>query len=256
LKNALKILALVLPVLMFSQTTPKKDINEQMQTWVSINTVTKLSDHWGVVADAHIRENEFFDSNNFYFLRGGVAYFPNTSVSLVAGYAHMWLAPTKEGWSTYADENRIYQQAQLITKVGKVSILQRLRNEQRWQEKMANDEPTGELKFTDRVRYLASFTIPVFSNKKLPSLVVSDEILIQFGKEVVYNTFDQNRLFVGIRQNINPKLSYDFGYMNVYQQKSNGYQYDMNHTLRLFFYLNTIVKHSTPKAAEHHSGDE
>jgi len=87
-------------------------------------------------------------------------------------------------------------------------------------------------------------------------LVVSDEILIQFGKEVVYNTFDQNRLFVGIRQNINPKLSYDFGYMNVYQQKSNGYQYDMNHTLRLFFYLNTVVKHSTPKAAEHHSGDE
>lgn len=256
MKNALKILALLFPFLMFSQTTPKKDINEQMQTWVSINTVTKFSDHWGIVADAHIRENEFFDSNNFYFLRGGITYTPNASVSITGGYAHMWLAPTKEGWSTYADENRIYQQAQLITKVGKVSILQRLRNEQRWQEKMANDEPTGELKFTDRVRYLASFTIPVFSNKKLPSLVVSDEVLIQFGKEVVYNTFDQNRLFVGIRQNINPKLSYDFGYMNVYQQKSNGYQYDMNHTLRLFFYLNTVIKHSAPKAAEHHSGDE
>ena len=256
MKNALKILALLLPVLMFSQTTPKKDINEQIQTWVSINTVTKLSDHWGVVADAHIRENELFDSNNFYFLRGGVAYFPNSSVTLVTGYAHMWLAPTKDGWSTFADENRIYQQAQLITKVGKVSILQRLRNEQRWQEKIVNDEPTGKNRFTDRVRYLASFTIPVFSNKKLPSLVLSDEILIHFGKEVVYNTFDQNRLFIGIRQNINSKLSYDFGYMNVYQQKYSGYQYDMNHTLRLFFYLNSAIKHSAPKAPEHHSGDE
>lgn len=256
MKNALKILALLLPVLMFSQTTPKKDINEQIQTWVSINTVTKLSDHWGVVADAHIRENELFDSNNFYFLRGGVAYFPNSSVTLVTGYAHMWLAPTKDGWSTFADENRIYQQAQLITKVGKVSILQRLRNEQRWQEKIVNDEPTGKNRFTDRVRYLASFTIPVFSNKKLPSLVLSDEILIHFGKEVVYNTFDQNRLFIGIRQNINSKLSYDFGYMNVYQQKYSGYQYDMNHTLRLFFYLNSVIKHSAPKAPEHHSGDE
>ncbi|WP_269223498.1 DUF2490 domain-containing protein [Flavobacterium sp. IMCC34518] len=256
MKNALKILALVLPVLMFSQTTPKKVINEQIQTWVSINTVTKLSEHWGVVADAHIRENELFDSNNFYFLRGGVAYFPNSSVTLVTGYAHMWLAPTKDGWSTYADENRIYQQAQLITKVGKVSILQRLRNEQRWQEKIVNDEPTGKNRFTDRVRYLASFTIPVFSNKKLPSLVLSDEILIHFGKEVVYNTFDQNRLFIGIRQNINSKLSYDFGYMNVYQQKYSGYQYDMNHTLRLFFYLNSVIKHSAPKTPEHHSGDE
>jgi hypothetical protein len=256
LKNALKITVLLFPFLIFSQGTPKKDVNEQMQTWISLNTVTKISDHWGIVADAHIRENEFFDSNNFYFLRGGITYIPNASVSITGGYAHMWLAPTKEGWSTYADENRIYQQAQLLTKVGKVSILQRIRNEQRWQEKIANDEPTGELKFTDRVRYLASFTIPVFSNKKLPSLVVSDEILIQFGKEVVYNTFDQNRLFVGIRQNINPKLSYDFGYMNVYQQKSNGYQYDMNHTLRLFFYLNTVIKHNAPKVQEHHSGDE
>jgi hypothetical protein len=256
LKNLSKILAVLFPFLIFAQGATKKEVNQQVQTWVSLNTVTKFNEHWGIVADAHIRENGFFESNNFYFLRGGVSYIPNVYVSVTAGYAHMWLAPTKEGWSTYADENRIYEQAQLITKVGKVSILQRLRNEQRWQEKMANDEPTGELRFTDRIRYLASFTIPIFSNKKLPSLVLSDEILIHFGKEVVYNTFDQNRLFIGIKQNITPKLSYDFGYMNVYQEKYSGYEYDMNHTIRLFFYLNSSIKHSEVKAPEHQSGDE
>jgi hypothetical protein len=256
LKNLSKVLVLLFPFLMFGQGAAKKEVNEQVQTWVSLNSVTKFNDHWGIVADAHIRENGFFESNNFYFLRGGISYIPNASVSVTAGYAHMWLAPTKEGWSTYADENRIYQQVQLITKIGKVSVLQRLRNEQRWQEKMVNDEPSGELRFTNRVRYLASFTIPVFSNKKLPSLVLSDELLIHFGKEVVYNTFDQNRLFIGIKQNINPKLSYDFGYMNVYQEKYSGYQYDMNHTIRLFFYLNSVIKHSIPKPPEHHSGDE
>jgi len=256
LKNLSKVLVLLFPFLIFGQAATKKDVNQQIQTWVSLNTVTKFTDHWGIVADAHIRANEVFESNNFYLLRGGISYIPNASVSLTAGYAHMWLAPTKEGWSTYADENRIYQQAQLTTKVGKVSILQRIRNEQRWQEKMANDEPTGESRFTDRVRYLASFNIPIFNKKNWPLLVVSDEISIHFGKEVVYNTFDQNRLFVGIKQNISPKLSFDFGYMNVYQQKSSGYQYDMNHTIRLFFYLSTVVKHSAPKAPEHHSGDE
>lgn len=256
MKNLSKVLALLFPLLIFGQGAAKKDVNEQVQTWVSLNTLTKFSEHWGVVADAHIRENGFFESNNFYFLRGGFSYIPNASVSLTAGYAHMWLAPTKEGWSTYADENRIYQQAQLITKIGKVSVLQRLRNEQRWQEKMVNDEPSGENRFTNRVRYLASFTIPIFNDKKLPLLVLSDELLIHFGKEVVYNTFDQNRLFIGIKQNITPKLSYDFGYMNVYQQKYTGYQYDMNHTIRLFFYLNSAIKHNHPKAPDHHSGDE
>lgn len=256
MKNLSKVLVVLFPFLIFGQGVTKKEVNQQVQTWVSLNTVTKFSEHWGVAADAHIRENGFFESNNFYFLRGGIAYIPNSSVSLTAGYAHMWLAPTREGWSTYADENRIYQQAQLVTKIGKVSVLQRLRNEQRWQEKMVNDEPTGENRFTNRVRYLASFNIPIFSNKKLPSLVLSDEILIHFGKEVVYNTFDQNRLFVGIKQNISPKLSFDFGYMNVYQQKYSGYQYDMNHTIRLFFYLNSSLKHKEAKTPQHHSGDE
>jgi hypothetical protein len=256
LRNTFKILVSLFPFLAFGQTLQTKEVNQQLQTWVSLNTVTKFSDHWGIVADVHIRENGFFESNNFYFLRGGLSYMPNASVTLTGGYAHMWLAPSKDGWSTYADENRIYQQVQLNTKIGKVSVVQRLRNEQRWQEKMANDEPTGDWRFTDRVRYLASFTIPIFTNKKLPSLVLADELLIHFGKEVIYNTFDQNRIFIGIRQSINPKLSYDFGYMNVYQQKYSGYQYDMNHTMRLFFYMNSAVKHNTPKAPEHHSGDE
>jgi hypothetical protein len=255
LKNLSKILVLLFPFLVLGQTVQTKEVNQQVQTWVSLNTVTKFNDHWGIVADFHVRENGFFESNNFYFLRGGISYIPNSTVSLTGGYAHMWLAPTKEGWSTYADENRIYQQAQLNTKVGKVGVLQRLRNEQRWQEKMANDEPTGEWRFTDRVRYLASFNVPISANKNWPLLVLSDEILIQFGQEVIYNTFDQNRLFIGIKQNINPKLSFDLGYMNVYQQKYSGYQYDMNHTIRLFFYLNTTVKHEVSKGPIN-SGDE
>lgn len=248
-------LFVLLPFLVLGQVKTEKEINQQTQTWVSINTVTKFSEHWGIIADAHIRSNDLFKGNNFYFLRGGVTYIPNNTVSVTGGYAHMWLAPIKEGWTTYSDENRIYQQAQLNTKMGKVGVVQRIRNEQRWQEKMANDEPTGDKRFTDRVRYLISFNIPIFKKKTAPTLVASDEILIQFGKEIVYNTFDQNRLFIGIRQSMNPKWSYDFGYMNVYQQKSSGYQYDMNHTLRLFFYLNTSVK--THKLAAHHSpGDE
>lgn len=242
-------------IISFGQTQTKKVINEQIQTWVSINTVTKFSDHWGIVADAHIRSNEIFKTDNFYFLRGGISYIPIPAIAITGGYAHLWLAPTKEGWSTFSDENRIYQQAQMVTKLGKVSVLQRLRNEQRWQERIVNDVSIGENRFTNRVRYLVSLNIPAFKKKTAPLLVLSDEILIHFGREVIYNAFDQNRLFVGIKQSINPKLSFDFGYMNVYQQRYSGNQYDMNHTLRLFFYLSTSVKSHKP-AVHHTSGDE
>jgi len=247
IKIVLKKIYLILlfyPALFFGQDIVKKEVKQQVQTWVSLNTLTKISDHWGIIADAHIRENGFFESDNFYFLRGGVSYIPNKNVSLTTGYAHMWLAPTKEGWTVYSNENRLYQQLQYSTKLGDVGFVQRLRNEQRWHDIMVNDSPTGDRRFTNRVRYLASFTIPIFSNKKMPSLVFSDEILIQFGKDIVYNTFDQNRFFIGIKQDISSKLSYDFGYMNVYQQKITGLHYDMNHTIRLFFYLKTSVNHN------------
>lgn len=251
----LKILLFLFPLIAFGQVPIEKVINQQTQSWISLNTVNKFSEHWGVIADAHIRSKDIFHDNNFYFLRGGISYIPNPAVAITGGYAHMWLAPTKEGWNTFSDENRIYQQAQMTTKLGKVSVLQRIRNEQRWQEKIVNDISSGENRFTNRIRYLVSFNIPVFKKKTAPLLVLSDEILIHFGQEVVYNTFDQNRLFLGIKQSINPKLSCDFGYMNVYQQKYTGYQYDMTHTLRLFFYLSTNVK-SHQSGVQHTSGDE
>ena len=96
---------------------------------------------------------------------------------------------------------------------------------------------TGETAFSDRVRYLLSFTIPVAANPAVPAVVLSDEILVQFGSDIVLNTFDQNRLFAGIKERLSPAWTFDLGYMLVYQQKASGYQYDMNHTLRWFFYV-------------------
>ena len=240
----LKLLFILFPLVLLSQTVKEKEVNHQFQTWVSLNSVTKFSPHWGVVADVHIRTNDFFQDNNFFFLRGGISYIPNSKFTFAGGYAHMWLAPRNPSWSTFSDENRLYQQLQMNTKSGNVSIVHRLRNEQRWQEIIVNDVATGNNKFSNRVRYLLSTTIPVFKKKTAPSLVISDELLVQFGQDIIYNTFDQNRFFVGIKQSINPKLSFDFGYMNVYQQKATGYQYDMNHTLRLFFYLNSSIAHT------------
>lgn len=237
-----------------AQTSQKKEINNQAQTWISVNTLVKFNERWGTMNDIHIRRTDFAAKENFYFARTGITYSPAPKLTLAAGYAHLWLAPSKPEWSNFADENRIYQQVLYTSKMGNVNVLQRIRNEQRWQDKIVDDKAV-DTRFTNRIRYLLSFTIPIFNDKKLPSLVIADEILMHIGKEVVYNSLDQNRIFIGIRQNINPKWSYDFGYMNLIQQKYSGYQYDSNHTLRLFFYFTG----STKDVFHHdhvHSGDE
>jgi hypothetical protein len=239
------LLVIFFPLIGMSQAQTEKVINEQAQTWVSLNNTITFDKHWGLLADFYVRRTDFVDANSFYLIRGAAAYITENKQVFALGYGHMWLAPSNPNWHTFSNEDLIYQLYQFNSKIGNVSVLHRFRNEQRWQQVMVNDAWNGEKRFSDRVRYLISFDIPIFKNKNLPKLAISDEIMIQFGKEIVYNTFDQNRFFIGIKQSISPKLSFDFGYMNVYQEKRSGYQYDMNHTLRLFFYYRNDAKSLT-----------
>lgn len=215
-----------------------REINEQTQFWWSVNSTSRISDRFGGVLDFHIRRNNFISDPSFYLLRFGAHYWLGLDLAVTLGYAHNWVAPAEPDWTTWTHENRVYQQIQYSNLLGRVRILHRLRNELRFQQKVENDVLTGENKFSDRVRYLASANIPLSEKDSVPSLVVSDEILLQFGSEIVLNTFDQNRLFVGIKQKLPRDWSFDLGYMLVYQQKPSGYQYDLNHTVRWFFYFN------------------
>lgn len=248
-------LIFLFPFFILGQALPKKEINHQTQTWVSLNSNLKLNENWSLLADFHIRRNDFVNQDNFYFVRGGMAYLPNSKVLMATGYAHMWLVPAKTEWNLYSNENRLYQQAQYLSKIGEISILQRFRNEQRWHEVIINDTKRDELRFTNRLRYLFSVNFPLSTKKNYPSLVIADEVLIHFGKEIIFNCLDQNRIFVGIKQTLNTRLSFDFGYMNVFQQKYTGYQYDSNHTIRLFFYYNNSLKNIS-QFGNHSSGEE
>ncbi len=229
------VLSLLLPAMARGQQA--REVNEQYQAWGSVNSTTRLSDRWGVIADVHVRRNDFLADPSFYFLRFAGNYWATEKLTLALGYAHAWYAPSCGTCRTWSNENRFYEQLLYVSKVGRVTVLHRLRNEHRFRETVVNDVATGGTTFSDRVRYLASFTVPVSDNPKVPALALADEIAVQFGPAVVYNTFEQNRLFLGVKQALSRSWSFDLGYMLVYQQKATGYQYDLNHTLRWWFYF-------------------
>jgi hypothetical protein len=190
-----------------------------------------------VIGDFHVRRNDVLADPSFYFVRLGAHAWLSERLTLSLGYAHTWKAPGCDGCETWAAENRIYQQVQYATAIGRTGVVHRLRNEQRWLQTVEDDVRTGERSFSDRVRYLLSVTIPVSTRPAIPSVVLSDEVAFQFGKDIVASAFDQNRLFTGIKQRLGREWSFDLGYMLVYQQKASGHRYDLNHTLRWFFYF-------------------
>ena len=111
-------------------------------------------------------------------------------------------------------------------------------------------------RFSNRVRFLSSFTIRIFNDPKLPALSIADEVHFHFGKEIIYNTFDQNRIFTGLKVPIRNNLKFDIGYMLVYQQRYIGNAYDLNHTFRWFFYYSPDLRKKKDRIHYPLPGDE
>lgn len=223
----------------------QKQTKEDTHVWVAFISSFQLNEKWNLLADVHYRRTDFLNRPSFLFARVAPEYKFKSGLKLAVGYANLLSVPTSSGLNTWADEHRIFQQLIYLSSIGKISLLHRIRNEQRWRQIMdtKNDVWTGEYAFTNRVRYLLSLNIPIYHSEKHPALILADEILVHFGKSITYNTFDQNRIFVGYRQNISKKLAFDVGYMRIFQQKQSGFQYDLNHTIRLFFYGNFSGEH-------------
>ncbi len=220
----------------------EKSITNLSLTWIGVNSSFRISNKWGIIADANYRSNQFFKSDYNSIVRAGISYWVTNDVTLQAGYAHQWTPSKTIGWHTIANENRLYQQVLVASKVGRVSISNRLRNEERWQEKIVADTKTQDFIFTNRIRYQIMFVVPLTKMLYFPSFVLSDEVMLQMGKTIVYNTFDQNRAYIGLRETFSKQINCDVGYIISDQQKSTGYQYERDHAFRVFIFYNLDVR--------------
>ena len=117
----------------------------------------------------------------------------------------------------------------------KMNALFRIRMEQRFFNNVQDGQSLNNDFFVNRFRFLVSAGFP-FKQGGSTELIVANEIHLNFGEEVVFNTFNQNRFTIGIKHKINNNWKVDCGYMMVYQQLAVGNVYNLNHTSRLFFY--------------------
>ena len=228
-------------------------VYEQPQFWTSVNGTMRFSQRFGLITDFHLRRNNFLRDPNFYFIRLGGAYWIDDQFSLAGGIAALWLATDTQVGTKFALERSTYQQALWRADKQWLTFLQRIRVEQRWHQVL---DPTNgsvdRVRFSHRFRFLMSAAFDVFPNPKAPRPTISNEILFHVGKEIVYNTFDQNRLFLGFNQKLGKGWSVDYGYMMVYQQRYSGFEYDLNHTLRLFFYFSPDFRKKADEELPHY----
>ncbi|MDO9376911.1 MAG: DUF2490 domain-containing protein [Ferruginibacter sp.] len=227
-----------------AQTTKRTEHLKQL--WFAYNNQTRFSDKWGMWADLHARTKEKFATNfSQSILRFGLTYYVTDNTKLTAGLAYVSIYPDGNRQITQP-ELRLWQQVQWHTKHGQNKMMQWFRLEERFRRKLQNDSTLADgNNFNFRLRYNIWYDIPLSKRGLQPktvSLVVNDEVHINFGKEIVNNYFDQNRLFVGLKYQFTEQTNLQVGYMNLFQQLAAGNRYRNINAVRFFYFQNLDLR--------------
>lgn len=159
---------------------------------------------------------------------------PTTKLSVSPfGYFKSWLLiaqpadSQKQGikelrWSARIDQEQKLKWFTLANRYGL---------EYRWRD-LANN---GVYLPNWRIRYMLRFEKPLkIGRLKNPvSLVVNDEIFIQFGRAVRTNPniFDQNRIYAGFNYGITKNIKFSLGYIYGIQERNSGDEFDFSNIL-------------------------
>lgn len=234
---------LLLAVTVFGQ----KQTTTEQQVWGAFFNQTRFSDRWGLWADVHVRtKQDFLTDLSLTIYRIGLTYHVNDQTRLTAGYGFINHYPTEPHTGISRPEHRPWQQIQWNTGGRRSRLVHGIRLEERYVRKILNaNELADGYNFNFRLRYnlLAMFAMgqKAFAPNTM-SFVVNDELMLNFGEQIVYNYYDQNRLFIGFAYHLNPRNTLQFGYMNVFIQTAAGNRYRNLHVPRVFYFNNIDLR--------------
>jgi hypothetical protein len=228
----------------YTQTKQTQSIN---QVWLGYFNQTRVSNKWGMWADLHLRTKEdFFTNFSQSIVRLGLTYYLNDATKLTAGYAYVSIYPGDNHKNVTQPEHRPWQQIQWHNKYSKVRTMQWFRLEERFRRKILNQSELADgYSFNYKMRYNFFLQTPLSKNGFQPhslAFIVNDEIHVNFGKQIVFNYFEQNRFFIGFGYQTNKTDHLQIGYMNVFQQLASGNQYKSINAARIFYFHNLDLR--------------
>lgn len=173
----------------------------KLGTWYVYFGNHKVSDKLSINTGAQLWTYEPISNFNFRILHTGLNYHFNNKMTASFVYGNVnWDRRFEDTDEPNTKENRIYEQFSLKSKVGKFSLENRLRYEQRFLV-------VGETKETlKRIRYRIKATLPL---TKTFFINVYDEIIFNVNDPI----FQQNRLYGALGIKASKNYSIQLGYL-------------------------------------------
>ena len=226
-------------VVINNQVLSQKVISPQSHGWAMYVGTHKLTEKFSLMTEYQWRRADGFQSWQQSLLRFGLEYQVNPNVSVMGGYAWIKTFPYGEQPISHEfDENRIFEQMNVKSKIGNVDVQHRYRLEQRFMEQYANDASNNSVQidpiFRQRFRYRAMVMIPLSRKEMVDKtlfLNVNDEVFLGFGSGIGKNIMDQNRFIAALGWRFDKNFNVQIGYLNQFVVKADGLKMERNHTL-------------------------
>lgn len=224
-----------------------KNNTQVNQLWTGYFSQIRFNDKWGLWTDLQLRTKENFTDNlSQSLVRFGLTHYLTDNTKLTFGYAWINHFPADNHAYVSRPEHRIWQQIQWHTKHPRLRLMQWLRLEEKFRRKVVSATTLGDdYNYNWKLRYNFLLNVPLGNKAFTPktvSFVANDELHINFGNEIVYNYFDQNRFFIGFNYHVNAVDNIQFGYMNLFQQLASGNSYRNIHAARVFYFHNLDLR--------------
>ncbi|SDQ78954.1 Protein of unknown function [Flagellimonas zhangzhouensis] len=219
--------------LLFSQ---EKEIIKRGEQWLQYNNTVLLSEHWSVFGNAGARWRDGFESFSVFFGRVGGRFVLTDHVRVASGFTYVELISNGD---RRLAEFRPYEELLVVPTAGKkFGLSHRFRFEQRFFNPIVDDKIQSDNTFAVRFRYALSTKIPIAKlSKDNPdfklSLGISDEVMLNAGKNVVYNVFDKNRFVITSTVQFSKWMSVALAWNDQFFNTSSAGQYVHTHALWL-----------------------
>lgn len=229
----------LLLVCFVSKAQTEKNIDHQSLLWTRYYNQLTINNKWSIHSEF---DNRIFMNpieENLYEIRIQGRYKINNNIEVGVGYAYFSVA-TQVPEVTFdfrIPEHRGQQDITWKHEFGNFTLNQRFQVEERFFHKANKEGLQSGTTFFWRFRYRlqGEYCFWKKENQNLKAIVY-DELMINGGKNVVYNTFDQNRIYAGLQYGVNKNIAFELGYLNSFQQRATGVDYFDRDIIRFTFF--------------------
>lgn len=217
-----------------------KNVVEQELAWLAYKATYRFNDRWSVNMD--VQERFFVNpaAQHQSVFRPTATRVLGTGWDLGAGMCLYLQSPNDPHAPSYLVVPELRPHVELNGKqqLRYFRVVQRIKAEARYFHAVEGDALGEGYAFRNfRLRCRIGLDVPLVTagagRLERLGFAASDELLVNAGSRILYNVFDQNRVYLGLYSALSPGLTIELGYLNWFQQRQSGRDFYDRHILRL-----------------------